>query len=292
MSDMGLSYPYFCEFLDAACARYTESALRRALPGEPELVMPAAESFGGGLNYLLCYVPRSGSTHLTSLLRGTAKLGKPADFLNLEYHRLAADRQDVFEETGLHTICEARTAYGAATVGEYLAHLTRVGRTPNGVFGMKADLYQASILMRRGLFLGGPLTWKYIYLTRQDLLLQAISLHRAIQTDVWSTASGPPKAACVYDPAAILAQVRALAGVMAQWEFVFAGLGIAPLRVTYEDLEADPRNVLARIASYLGIGDQLPELPVRSSYGRQRTAENERWAALVRAAAQLPGHAG
>ena len=42
-----------------------------------------------------------------------------------------------------------------------------------------------------------------------------------MQTDVWSTASGPPTGTCAYDPAAILAQMRALAGLMAQWEICF-----------------------------------------------------------------------
>ena len=142
-------------------ARFPEFCPANRLPA-----IPPPQEFCDGPNYLICYAPRSGSTHLTSLLRRTGVLGRPADVLNLDYQRLPANRQNILDETGLHTICDAQRIYGSQTVAEYLAHLTWIGRTPNAVFGMKADLYQASILMRRGLFRGGPLSWKYIYLTR------------------------------------------------------------------------------------------------------------------------------
>jgi trehalose 2-sulfotransferase len=212
-------------------------------------------------------------------------MGKPADLFNLEYQRLTAEARQVFAETGVHPICEARRAYGTETVGEYLAYLTRIARTPNGVFGVKVDLFQASILMRRGLFWGGPLVWKYIYVTRQNLLMQAISFYRAIKTDAWSSMSASPKSDCEYDAGAILFQMRRLANMMAQWEFVFASLGIAPMRLTYEEIEADPRSVLARLASYVGVDCPVETVPLRSSYRKQRTAEAQQWAVDTRRAA-------
>jgi trehalose 2-sulfotransferase len=246
-----------------------------------------------GTNYLICYVPRSGSTHLISLLQNTGLMGKPADFFNIEYANLPRDEQHILEVTGIHTICWARESYGVQSVAQYLDFVARSTRTRNGVFGLKADFYHASVLMRRKLFSdtqtsnkAGSLGWKYIYVTREDLLMQAISYYRADRTGSWTSigAAGRPK--CEFDETRILASLECLADFMRKWEILFARLGIQPLRLSYEELESDPRSVVQRVMRFVGVkAYESPDaLPIVSRFEKQRDAESVDWAAKIVAA--------
>jgi trehalose 2-sulfotransferase len=281
-------HPFFSELLNEPPFIGTEQHLQSMLPEEMAAAQPP-HSFRGrdeDINYVICYLPRSGSTHLISLLRNTGVMGKPADFFNLEYDRLHLDAAQLREATGVHSIESASRAYGIQTVADYFALISRLARTPNGVFGLKADLYQASILLRRGLFWHPDLKWKYIYLTREDVLMQAISYYTAIETACWSSLSPAVRTRCEFSEDRILSALNVLCGIMRRWEYVFAVLGIAPLRLTYEQLESDPGGVVSSIASHLGWPRNFTSDDLRSNYRKQRDQRAAEWADRIRAKAR------
>lgn len=266
----------------------TDKRIEAVFPADSAAQYPP-ELAAQGSNYLICYVPRSGSTHLVSLLQHTGLMGKPADFLNPDYVQLPRDEDHILAATGVHTISWAYESYGVQNMGQYLDFLGRSTRTANGVFGMKVDLYHASMLLRRKMFSDtqsakerGALGWKYVYLTRENLLMQAISYFRAIHSGSWTSVGTVGKPHCEYDEEGILQCLENLAEFMRKWELVFSLLGIQPLRVTYEHLESDAGSVVRRV---MGLVDLVPEseaIPLRSQFERQRSEESFEWAERVR----------
>lgn len=100
---------------------------------------------------------------------------------------------------------------------------------------------------------------RFVYLTRQDKVAQAVSLLKARQTGLWHrNADGsdlervaPPKEPR-YDHDAIAASVAHLSALDASWQRWFADEGLRPLRVSYEDLALRPNTVLADVLIDLG----------------------------------------
>ncbi len=271
-------------FLNAPPFQATEERLRTILP-EDAGVLRTDRLLAEGTNYILCYTPRSGSTHLCSLLQNSNIMGKPADFFNLDYMNLEPDARQLHEATGGFDIGTACKHGVFGSVDEYLQAVAAATRTRNGVFGLKVDLYQASILMRRGLFCGPRVSWKYIYVTREDILMQAISYYTAIQTGRWSSLSPAEPRRCDFDERRILGCMRTIIEIHAGWEYAFGLFGIRPLRLSYEELEADPRDALERVIVFAGVPFDSGALPMRSAYRKQRTHLHGQWAATIRARA-------
>ncbi len=274
--------PVLLSALDRIGGAHTDELVRSFLsdPDSPAGGVAAIPS--NAVNYAVCYVQRSGSTHLTSLLQNTGVAGKPADFFNAGYKEMRAEDEHVFARTGAYTIARGSEKYGCRSVADYLNTVAGLTRTSNGVFGVKMDLCHASILIRRGLFWSPDWNWKYIYVTRRDLLMQAISFYTAQSTGQWSSLSAG-KSAVAFDADAILQCLRYLTELMGVWECMFAALGIEPLRIAYEDIESDPDQVVTRCLRYIGIESAAPPIPQKSLYQKQRTPRAEEWAEEIRA---------
>jgi LPS sulfotransferase NodH/SAM-dependent methyltransferase len=233
-----------------------------------------------GTNFIICYVQRSGSTHLTSLLQNTGLAGKPADYLNAAYAGLPLENRQVAQRTGAVTIVDAVREYGVQSVSEYLEKLAKLTRTPNGVFGLKVDLAHASSLLRSGLFFDPGWNWKYIFLTRRDLLRQAISYYTAMRTGLWSSISASDRSAN-YDQQLITEYMLTLSNFMSRWECIFRLFDIEPTRIQYEEIEADPTAVLRQCFDALAIGSDLTRLPIVSDYSKQRSSAADEWSAAI-----------
>ena len=97
---------------------------------------------------------------------------------------------------------------------------------------------------------------RYIQITRNDKVRQAVSLWRAVQTQAWRQTAGEDARARV-EPAfsfrAINYLVRLLTAHDASWDAYFLGLGLEPLKVTYEELAAAPGDTVAGVLAYLGL---------------------------------------
>ncbi len=91
---------------------------------------------------------------------------------------------------------------------------------------------------------------RYVQITRQDKVRQAVSLWKAVQTQAWRAEAGEGEhgAAAALEPVfsfrAINYLVRLLTAHDASWDAYFLGLGYESLKVTYEELAEDPRRSL------------------------------------------------
>ena len=151
-----------------------------------------------GTSYLVCATPRSGSTLLCEALKGTGVAGRPEEYFEAVPATGRPPRPEDYLE-GLDD-AEAHALVGGAAapepppysslagVSSYAEHLERVrewGTTPNGVFAAKLMWDHVERLTALGpmdeLF-DRP---RYVWVRRGDVVRQAVSLWRAMQTQSW-----------------------------------------------------------------------------------------------------------
>ena len=119
-----------------------------------------------------------------------------------------------------------------------------------------------------------PLT--YIYLNRKDRLSQAVSMTKALQTDVWSSLEGNAKRSPLYNEAFIVQSLREIQQQNLSWLQWFETNNIAPFVVHYEDVVADTASVVHSIIEFLGATNDEPDkthVPVIEKLGDEVNVE-------------------
>jgi LPS sulfotransferase NodH len=206
--------------------------------------------------YLICSEHRSGSTLLCELLASTGKLGIPDEFLRHPGFAARFEREPALQDA-----------------------LVRRATSANGVFGLKLFSQQFDVSSKARWIERLP-GLRFICLERYDLLGQAISLVRALQTDQYF-ASQPDKGEPRYDRAAIARHMARIAEGQARWRCYFARNGIEPLWLSYEQLVSDPSAAVAAVAAHVGIEDALAPDLARVEVAVQRDGLSEEWRARV-----------
>lgn len=215
--------------------------------------MPTASVRG----YAICTTPRSGSNYLCELLSSTGRLGRPLEYFNPQGRR-ALETPDYPDDPSLH-----------------LERILTSGCTDNGVYALKMFPNQlARALDKIPVFDKLP-NVKFVWLNRYDLLGQAISWARAIQTGQFRAsqrASGP----AAYDGALISRCLSEIACANAAWAMYFARRDIAPLCIRYEDIEIDARAAIREVARLVDVNAEDSDLS-RASVTKQRDDLNSQW---------------
>ncbi len=214
-------------------------------------------------SYIICTSPRSGSTLLCRMLREIGHAGFPDSHFHepslekwLGYHRLNADDFDKSEDV-LRAIFDAAHQTGCAGSGIFGLRLQRRSfdffMQQLKVLHPSCDGDKARVEREFGRTL-------FIHLTRQSKLDQAISVVKATQTGLWHKApdgtelerNGAAQEP-VYDATAISAEMAVFVKADEDWKLWFAAQDIKPLRISYDDLSADPYAQLSRIVAALGL---------------------------------------
>lgn len=264
------------------------------LPPELEALRPRAA-------YLLCATPRSGSTLLCDLLDATGIAGRPDEYFEtLRGTGRPRQPREYFEGVEDPEVLDLlpRSAPPLAVEEPFpdrLAAVVRAATTPNGVFGAKVmwgyhDDLQARLAQvpalgplddaaRLGRLLGDV---RYVHVRRADVVAQAVSLWRAVQTAAWraddAAGAGEPR----YSFAGIDHLVRMLRRHDRRWRRWFREHGIAPLEVRYEALAADPPGVVRRTLEHVGIAGELAGDVPAPRLRRQAGAASGEWAERYR----------
>jgi LPS sulfotransferase NodH len=162
-----------------------------------------------------------------------------------------------------------------------IAAILRLGATPNGVYAVKLFASQFAAFSRRLRWMDLLPNLHFVYLTRDDLLGQAISWARALQTEQYRSTQ-PAKRPAVYDADLIRSRLTAIVRERAQWEAFFARTGIEPLRIVYERFLEDRSSYVDRVASLvdienLAVDHQKVDLVI------QRDTVTEEWKQRFRA---------
>lgn len=157
---------------------------------------------------------------------------------------------------------------GATSLEDYVAKVLRA-RNTNGVFG--AELTWPDMLNmfhNEKRFLASVRPTHFLWLTRQDIVAQAVSVMAMVQTGVGHTKNTTvgdidrSRNTVIYKGRYLKRVIARLAWSERQVENFFRDQKIEPLRLTYETVITSPESILlAKIAKHLGIDLQLDEIP-------------------------------
>jgi LPS sulfotransferase NodH len=168
---------------------------------------------------------------------------------------------------------EARRRLGRDPHGGLEAMLAEAS-TANDIYAFKLFAYHVDI-MASAKWIGRLPGLKFVHLTRGDLLGQAISEVRSLQTRAFNSqneAQGEPR----YDARAIARSIARLALNEARWRAYFARNAIEPLARSYEALNSDPVRVVETIAEMMGV-DAVCGRPDTVTISVQRDTLSEEW---------------
>ena len=213
--------------------------------------------------YAICTQPRSGSNLLCQVLSSTDQLGYPLEYFNGPGRRAL----------GLPDFPDAPELQIEA--------ILRLGATPNGVYAVKLFASQFAAFSRRLRWMDLLPNLHFVYLSRDDLLGQAISWARALQTGQYRSMQ-PAKRLAVYDAGLIRSQLMAIVRERAQWEAFFARTGIEPLRIVYERFLEDRLSYVDLVAKLMDVENPVVDRR-RVDLAIQRDAVTEEWARRFRA---------
>lgn len=254
-------------------------------------------------SYLVCATPRSGSTLLCQGLKATGVAGRPEEY----FEAVAAtgrpprpeDYLDGLDDASAHALLgsaeppEPPPYSSLAGVGGYGEHLRRVrewGTTANGVFGAKLmwdhiGRLQTLVGDRPERELLDELFERprFVWVRRGDVVRQAVSLWRAMQTQSWRDDTADGSAAGV-QPRYCFRAVRHLAARLtahdARWAELLAGAPV--LEVAYEDLTSDLPRAIGRTLDHLGVPVPDGVTAEPPAMRRQADALSEAWVAAYR----------
>jgi LPS sulfotransferase NodH len=231
---------------------------------------------------------RSGSTLLCRALSGSGRAGAPTEYFNPDFYRdrlrsvpfgdvsmrgrVGQARRLLTGDAEWRRVTLARLSKGAA------ARLVRdIGvehASADGVFGVKFMWSQYQPLLHRGFgaeVWGAPVSW--VSIRRADHLRQAVSFCMAEQTRQW-TATEERRATAQYAPDRIAGLMQSFADHERLWDRYFQQIGVQPLRVTYEQLDADYERTVADVLAHLGCAG-APVVP--RALERQSDEVTEEW---------------
>jgi trehalose 2-sulfotransferase len=244
---------------------------------------------------------RTGSTMLSELLASTRVCGVPAEYISpmwfnhweskYGFPRMA--QRDViiawWRRLRLRRFWDRTWNRSNPELQRYLDDVMRRRTTPNGVFAVNVHWHQwveFEVLGFDESALRGEVTW--VHLWREDVVAQAVSALRALQTDVWRSDEADcdrRQESAFYDEPELDRLVRKAIDGRDGWSEFFAARGIEPVEVTYERLVADRDGALAAIfhAARVDAGDRGAIPAASAPLERQADSLNSQWIARYRA---------
>jgi len=220
-------------------------------------------------SYVICTSPRSGSTLLCALLAATGVAGKPDSY----FHEpsLEAWQADL-------GVTPPPGAGEREVVAQLVAEAIAQGSVGTGMFGLRLQRHSFDFFTAKlALLHPGPATdaarfaaafgrTLFIHLSRTNKLEQAVSYVKARQSGLWHRRPDgselerlAPHRDPSYDHATIWAERDGMLAMDAAWEAWFTAQGIAPLRLTYDGLSADPAGTLRLVLDRLGLDPALAD---------------------------------
>lgn len=210
--------------------------------------------------YAICTIPRSGSNYLGQLLSSTGRLGLPLEYFNGSARRVLED--PTFPDNPNEQILRIRTS----------------GATPNGIYALKLFPSQHDAVRHHLSWTTALPNLRFVYLERADVLGQAISWARALQTGQYRSTQ-PRRGALIYETELIHARLLDIAREQARWAAFFARTGLSPTIVIYETLLKNPQAEVRRIASLFGEADAAQIDPSAINLEIQRDDIADEWRA-------------
>lgn len=208
--------------------------------------------------YAICTAPRSGSNWLGQLLQSTGVLGTPLEYFNGPARRILDDPTYPDDPN------------------RQVERILTMGRTPNGVYALKIFANQFRAIESHIRLTRALPNLQFVFLRRRDVLGQAISWSRALQTNQYRSTQ-PVSGPATYDRGAIAERLRVIVEEYALWQSYFARNGLSPIEVSYEDLPQTAQIVCRKLAKLLGVKGKVVIQPKLIDLVIQRDDLSEQW---------------
>lgn len=223
-----------------------------------------------GKQYVMYFTPRSGSSWITDIAGKTRKLSLPGEVFNPNF------------------LPKITQSYNATTMDEYCEILKR-RRNTQDVFGFQITYHQlAAVFRNEADFLKRFPSPTCFWLIRRDIVAQAVSLYKMVQTQV---AHAPQmdvdeiharEQSFTYDGPAIRHWLQHILSAEMKTEAMFARFGLTPLRMSYErNIALHPNHLVNVIGKHVGIAHMRMK-PLQSEHGKIGTARNDAFATEFR----------
>ena len=183
--------------------------------------------------YVIFFTPRSGSSWLTQMLVDTNLLGKPLEWFNPSH------------------IEENMASLAVNSIDGYLTKIIDTEST-NGIFGIELTSIHFEKYLGNEIFLEHfKNDTKYIFLYRHDVIAQAVSLWKAVESNLFHSVEGGKQKDLEFAPEKIKQWTRHILEQEEKLNQIFATLGIKPIKISYEYLVSNPEAAISLIASNL-----------------------------------------
>jgi len=257
--------------------------------------------------YLVLASQRSGSTLLVESLRATGVAGEPQEFFQyLPTTSQSPQPRQWFDGVQdesiirlLDPLDEGKPDLAPPEI--WRDYIQTVGRTPNGVWGGKLMWNQTPLLIERAAGLrdrsGDGLLAAIrdvvgcdpvlVHVYRPDVVSQAVSFWRAVQTRVWRGRPDPTRdSRAEYHAGAIAHVITMLRAQEVGWRNWFAEEQVAPMEIPYPVLWRNLTQIVGDVLEAIGQDRRLAPAPVLERQADQRSDE---WVDRYRADAEREG---
>ena len=249
-------------------ALFSLRCMLRADPFSRIRVAPERPVRRGGrpprITYCILFTPRSGSSRVTDILARTGRLGTPREFFN---------------PAALPQIAEK---FNATSLPEYVDRLGRV-RTHKGVFGFQVTYeHLITVFRTEEAFRQAFASARFFWLVRRDIVAQAVSGSRMVQTELRHLERPDPsrvaeaEARFRYRPLDIRFRIQRLAWMEKRTERFLERFGIVPVRLCHEQLVHMPEREVARLFAQplgLALGKQVNPVSTHAQVSADKSAE-------------------
>ncbi len=234
------------------------------------------------LTYIICATPRSGSHLLSEALISSNVAGKPDEYFIIDKEgRLQNETGNIAEQ------------FGQKSLADFRELVLELGSTANGTFGIIIFWGYLHHIVRNYQILpeyqrlntkeildelfDNP---KYIWLTRRDKVRQAVSLCKAMQTDVWrQSRRNQPYSG--YEPVFNYESIEYwkiwLEEGDLSWQQFFNKHHIQYHKVIYEDLAKNYEKITLKILNFLGIAYPHGVKFEKQQIKKQSDHVNKKW---------------
>lgn len=208
----------------------------------------------------ICFTNRSGSTFLGEALASTGSVKPAREYLN-------------------HPVVSRQSS--ERSINSFDAYVIDLAErfTHRGVFTLKTGLRQLYYLAKLG-FLGDLLeNPSFVLIERDDTLAQAVSWAVALQTGQWKSTQETARSNLEFDFDMIDSRIDSILRENAEFKAFFARNDCAVEFVRYEQLRSKPAEVVAELATALGL-ERTTYNPDRVNIAPQRSSVNAEWREL------------
>ena len=201
--------------------------------------------------YLIASSGRTGSHYLAHMLFQTMQLGSPFEYLKPTHLNRWKNLLEKTDNTGVFT--------------ELMLRRT----SPSGWFGLKAHWPQFAPVASNSEFMEFMNIQKYIRISRQDIVAQAVSFVIARQTKAWISFHSAVNTA-TYDYSEITCAIEDLRTQESNWDRFLSSVNADIIEVEYESLIDSPEQTLLYICEAFKL--DVSHLPLDPGIGPQKQA--------------------